>query len=325
MLSLNCKITIKTAGNNGSPSQTWVFNRIAGCDIKQSAETLTDTCTITLPKKVKWSNAAETPIKRGDAITVQLGYGDDENLRTRFVGFIRSVGTKTPVEIKCEDNMWLLKQTPVEKKAYKNATLDQLLRDILPAGISFQVAGEQNIGQYRIKTDTVAAELDSLAKNGIRSYFKLRDGTPELHCGVLFPPSADKKAIFREGMNIIADETEQQQAEDIKIKIKAISIMPDNTKHEIELGDKDGETRTLQRYNIPEKELRSWAEQEMKKAKYSGVTGKITTFGIPEIDKEDCILLETKTIARSAYSVKSVDIAFNANGYRQTITLDHPL
>lgn len=316
MFLLNCKITIKG-------TQTWEFNRISSCEINLSSETLTDTCTLTLPKKIKWGNSDKIPLKRGDAVTVALGYGED--LRVRFVGFIRSVSTKAPIVVQCEDWMWKLKQTSFESKPYDFATIGQILKDILPPDIVTHTFGEQNIGSYRTKQPTVAAELDNLKNYGIQCFFKLRDEKPVLYCGTLFDDRQTPQPSFRQGLNIITNTTDYKHAEDVKVQIKATSITSDNKTFQVEVGDEKGALRTMLRNNLDEQALRSWADQELKRLKCDGLYGSFTTFGVPEVDKEDHILLETEELIQTSYAVKSVAIKFDTEGYRQTITLDRQI
>lgn len=60
----------------------YIFNGIAGCRLETDMSSLTSTCTVKLPRKIKWGGA-RIPIDRGDDITIRLGY--DENLTVRFV------------------------------------------------------------------------------------------------------------------------------------------------------------------------------------------------------------------------------------------------
>ncbi|MEG2276681.1 MAG: hypothetical protein RSA53_05530 [Odoribacter sp.] len=316
MFQLKCKITIKG-------TKTWIFERIAGCEISLDSETLTDTCTIRLPKKITWANEAGVPLKRGDAVSVELGY--DEELKTRFLGYIRTVGTKIPVEINCEDSMWMLKKTAVKKLSYTSVTIDKLLKDILPPEVDYKVFGEQNIGQYRITVNTVAEVLDNLKENGIRSFFKLTDGKPILYCGLFFPALNGKKTFFKSGLNVIENNTEFRRAEDIKLKVKATSLRSDNKRTEVTVGDDDGEVRSIFKCNVDKKELESWAKQELEVLKSDGLTGSIKTFGVPEVDKGDHIYVEADESPKGLYSVKKVEIEFGENGYRQTIELDRKL
>ena len=108
-------------------SKSWKFDKVTEVDITLDTEQLTDTCKITLPKRIKWDGEAEIPVKRGDSIKVWLGYGDD--LELAFVGYVRNVGFKTPIVLTCEDEMFKLKQMAATKKAYKNVNLETLLKD----------------------------------------------------------------------------------------------------------------------------------------------------------------------------------------------------
>ena len=98
--------------------------------------------------------------------------------------------------------------------------------------------------------------------------------------------------------------------------------MPDNKKKvKIEVGDADGELRTLHTYNKTEKELKAWAEQEIKRLKRDGLTGSFTTFGYRLVDKLDTIGLIIDGVKQGKYQVKKNVIKYGTSGYRQEITL----
>lgn len=195
MLKLCAKIEIRG-------EKTWTFEKITACEIVRDSEALTTTCKLTLPRKVKWKGETSNPIKRGDAVTVWLGY--DDNLQLAFKGFVLRKGFKAPIEIYCEDDMFMLKQTACVKKAYRNVDIQTLLKDQnLPYEI--KVLGEQNIGQYRINFETVAELLAHLKENNIRTFFRLEDGKPVLYCGVLFDHGKEMRQVFSTGVNLISD------------------------------------------------------------------------------------------------------------------------
>lgn len=299
-------------------SKKWHINFVTEVEIVRDTETLTDLCTITLPKKLRWDGRKEIPLKRGDKVVVRLGY--DDNLETAFVGYIRDIGFKTPIVIKCEDEMFALKQTKAVKKAYRSVTIETLLKD---QGLTnVRVFGEQNLGQYRVTANTVAELLDSLQKNGVRSFFRYEDDKPVLYCGVLFERSANIAQVFATGINIIDDSNlEQQNAESIRLKVKAISVMPNNKRITVEVGDTDGELRTLHCYNKTETDLKAWAEQEMKRIKVDGLTGNLTTFGYKLVEKLDIVGVIIDGEKMGTYQVKKNTIKYGSNGYRQDITL----
>lgn len=268
---------------------------------------------------MKWNGSAEIPVHRGNSVRIYLGYNG--NLKLAFVGYVRDVGFKTPVVITCEDDMYRLKQMPAQKKAYRSVTIETLLKD---QGITyrFNVMGEQSLGAYRVTADTVAALLGKLSEQGIRSFFRYENGEPVLYCGVLFDRDSTPAQVFRSGLNIISDESlKQQKAENMRLRVKAVSLMPNNKKIKVEVGDADGEHRTLHTYNKTERELKAWAEQEVKRLKRDGLTGSFTTFGASLVDLLDSIGIIIDGTKMGVYQVKKNVIKYGDSGFRQEITL----
>lgn len=312
MYRLTAKIEITGA-------KTWKLDKVTEVEITLDTEQLTDTCRITLPKRLRWDGQAEVPIVRGDRVKVWLGY--DDELQPAFTGYVRDVGFKTPITLTCEDEMFRLKQLPAQKKAYRSVTLDMLLKD-QGIGCRICVMGEQNLGQYRVTADTVAALLGGLHQMGIRSFFRYESGEPVLYSGVLFEREESPTQVFATGLNIISDQSlEQQKAENIRLRVKAISLMPNNKKIKVEAGDADGELRTLHTYNKTQSELKAWAEQEIKRLKRDGLKGTFTTFGHRLVDKLTPIGIKIDGQKAGIYQVKKNVIKYGTGGFRQDITL----
>lgn len=302
-----------------SGDRSWSLDFVTAVEIVRDTEKLTAEAKITLPKKLKWDGAAENPVRRGDSVRIYLGYNG--NLQLAFVGYVRDVGFKTPVVITCEDDMFRLKQMPAVKKAYRSVNLETLLKD---QGIAYRlnILGEQSLGAYRVTADTVAALLGKLSQQGVRSFFRYENGEPVLYCGVLFERDSTPSQVFKTGLNIISDQSlQQQKAENMRLRIKAVSLMPDNKKIRVEVGDADGEHRTLHTYNKTENELKAWAEQEVKRLKRDGLTGSFTTFGASLVDCLDAIGLVIDGKKAGVYQVKKNLIKYGSSGYRQEITL----
>lgn len=313
MLKLCAKIEIKG-------DKTWVFEKITACEIVRDSEALTITCKLILPRKVKWKGETSNPIKRGDKISVWLGY--DDNLQLAFTGYVLRKGFKAPIEIFCEDEMFMLKQTPCVKKSYKNVDIHTLLKEQgLPYDI--KVLGEQNIGQYRVNFENVAELLAHLKENNIRTFFRLEDGKPVLYCGVLFDHGNEMRQVFATGVNIISDSSlDEQKAEDVKIKLKVVSLQPDNKKKvKVEVGDPDGEKRTLHCYGKTEAEATAWGEQELERLKRDGLTGSFQTFGHVLLDVLDVIGIKIDGERKGKYQVHKNTITYGSSGFRQDIAL----
>lgn len=313
MLKLSARIEI-------TGQKKWVFEKITACEIVRDSEALTTTCKLTLPRKVKWKGETSNPIKRGDKISVWLGY--DDNLQLAFTGYVLRKGFKAPIVILCEDEMFMLKQTPCVKKSYKNVDIQTLLKDQgLPYDI--KVLGEQNIGQYRVNFENVSELLAHLKENNIRTFFRIEDGKPVLYCGVLFDHGNEMRQVFATGINIISDSSlDEQKAEDVKIKLKVVSLQSDNKKKiKVEVGDADGEKRTLHCYGKTEAEAKAWGEQELERLKRDGLTGSFQTFGHVLLDVLDVIGIKIDGERKGKYQVQKNTITFGSSGFRQDITL----
>lgn len=314
MYRLTAKITI-------DGGRRWQLEEVTAVEITRDTEKLTDECRITMPKKVKWDGEPDIPVRRGDMVSVSLGY--DGELQAAFSGYVRDVGFKTPIVLVCEDEMFKLKQQPAQKKAYRNVDLETLLKD-QGIGCEIRVFGEQRLGQYRVTADTVASLLGKLQQQGIRSFFRTEDGQPVLYCGVLFERETSPSQVFATGLNIIDDQSlEQQQADTMRLRVKAVSLMPDNKKVKVEVGDADGELRVLHTYNKTESELKAWAEQEVKRLKRDGLTGSFKTFGYRLVDKLDVIGMKIDGEKKGCYQVKKNVIKYDTGGFRQEITLGY--
>lgn len=313
MYYLSAKLIIKG-------KKTWHIDNITEAEIIRDSESLSDTCKVSLPKRMKWNNEDKIPIERGDKIELHLGYND--NLELAFVGYVRDVGFKTPISIIAEDEMFLLKTMESKKLAYKSVSIEKLLKD---QGLKYKIKvfGEQRLGAYRVKADTIASLLGQLKDEGVRSFFRYENGEAVLYAGVLFDKEiGGKKQVFSNKINMIStDNLEQTKADNMRIKVKAISIMPNGKKVKIEAGDRDGEARTLHSYNKNEKELKAWAEQEIKRLKRDGLQGRFTTFGYKLIDKLDSIAIKIDDDKMGIYLVRKNTIKFSSSGYRQEIEI----
>lgn len=310
--------------------KTWEFSAVHTCSIVEDTETLTDTCELELPKNISWeghtNKKGHPPIKRGDKVIVQLGY--DGNLQTRFVGFVRSVDAHTPVRIKCEDSMFLLKQTKLLPKSFKNASLKDVISYFLQGtGIEFQLIDKQiQIGKYRIVKDTISQELQELKeKYLLSSYFRNIGGKTVLYVGLKYPFDNRKKVVFVHGKNIITEELEYRKKEDIRVKVEAVSFGKKHKKTTIEIGDKDGDIIKIRIDGLTEEELKKYALQALERYKRSGFKGSFETFGTPEVRKCDMVDITASDGNTGVYLVKKNEVTFGVNGYRQNITLDQAI
>lgn len=169
MHGLIVKVTITQVSTTNYPNRDKFFVFDFGNDITINSTwaNLTDTMTVTMPRKlyfkdastgekITWDkmqvygNPTKAPlILRGDKIKVEFGYSDFkttspttfnrsntvENMATRFEGYITKINNRTPLELECEDNMYALKQTKVVNKEWTSDeyTMEQMLQEMLSA------------------------------------------------------------------------------------------------------------------------------------------------------------------------------------------------
>jgi hypothetical protein len=398
----NIIITQRPTDDYPLRNKTFTLNFITEGQIESTWEHLTDTAKLTFPKKVyvgdedgnktTWADkdiiaGKDSPIiTRGDQVEVQLGYiypstknkGEFETAITgqngilpTFKGYVASVKNKVPIEITCEDNMFMLKKNTVINKVdptkdstsdsnlfessytYKGRTgLEAMLLNMIEQvnfkqGTNFTIGManiKSDIGDYRVINVTLAEVLDELRKTyHLESFFR----GDELRCGLIRYYPEDRKTIpdiFHFQKNIIYpyDDLDYQRDVDIKIKLKAYSINEielltgttdkdgtKKTKHErltADVGDSDGEVRTLYFWNVKTvAELETLAKTKIKFLKYTGFRGKFLTFGMPFIQHGNTVKLQNDIIKELSgeYLVKAVNTKFGFKvGIRQEIVLD---
>ena len=238
------------------------YNGVVDLEHESSWDNLTDKCTLTFPRRVEWDGKniafGDAPlIQRGNKVVVGLGY-DFQN-KTVFEGYVHQIHAQTPVEVECQDAAWLLKQS-TKTISYKDVTLQKLLTDILPEGMVFEV-NDLSLGSFRISKASPAEVLEKIKKTYFQKSF-FRGG--KLYCGLAYVPSLQNTHTVKFERNVVDSQLQYLRKEDVRVKLKAISMLPNNKKIEVEVGDPDGEQRTLHQYNVSEKVLRAIAEQEVE-------------------------------------------------------------
>lgn len=298
------------------------FKGVHKVEIESSYDTLTDTCTISFPRKLEWKGKAlatgQTPLlQRGNIALVKLGY-DDENVQV-FHGKVRDISAEIPVKIRCEDFMYDLKKGAFTK-SYKSVNLQALLTDM---GVqNFEVTSERALNDFRISKATPAKVLEYLRKKYfVRSFY--RDGI--LYVGQAIVSKLSVNHIVRMNRNVISHSLEYRTEEDIKIQVKGIIVKKNNEKIEVKEGDADGEIRTFHYYNQSESEVRKSLIEELDKLKYTGYRGSFLTFGKPIIRHGDTVqivdLFFPEREVENVY-VKKVTTSFGVGGFRQNIELE---
>jgi len=161
---------------------------------------------------------------------------------------------------------------------------------------------------------------------GLQTYFKLENEIPVLYVGYPRSISSSTQSThkFKFGYNIIQDNIQFISEDKKNIQVKCISIMPDNSRHEVILGNADGSMHTFNEYNVDKDNLKKIANQRLESLKKEGYEGDITVFGEPFVKKGDYVRITGDRFVNEilTYSISNIIRKFGLNGYRQTLTID---
>ena len=219
MFSLNARIIVyETVGLIPTPV-SYEFNYVKDVRIESSYETLTDTATIIMPKKV-FNNLEEefnpsqfNNINNRDRILsihdffklenfIEIFLGYDGDYKPAFRGYITSVEGDAPVKIMCQDAMYACKKVKAVEDDSPNDGSDALniiaenpsiniesfnprdffTKRLTALGFPFKInALDEDLGSMVIKRgQSVCQLLEELQKHGIRSFFKMEAAGPVL-------------------------------------------------------------------------------------------------------------------------------------------------
>lgn len=288
--------------------------------IETGWEMLTDHASIIMARHVRYfdNTKVKTVFKPGDPVVIYLGYNGD--LIKEFTGFITEVSAETPIKIKCQDYMYMLKKAPVNISLRKT-NLPALIKQIAP-GVKHDVL-DVDIGTQRFVNTTVAKVLEFLQEEySIYSYIKNGD---TLVVGKIYSDDTEiTNYDFKQ--NIVQNNLQYRNKEDVLIKINGISTLPNGDKIEYSFGDENGDIQDLSYYNIALiAELKKLVKLDYDKYKIDGLNGRITTWGIPSVKHGFKARLNSDESPdrNGLYYIKKVTKTFDDSPkYRQVLEFD---
>ncbi len=295
-----------------------VFNYLHDAEVTADWEQLTNICTVKLPANLSLNrNRLRDLVKPGDSVAIKAGYNGI--LHDIFKGYVAGISPKVPIEFRCEDDMYLLKQSTINDHI-NNCSLSKLIKKHFNDIETDAVDAE--LGNFRMENLNRAKILEKLKELGIHSFF--RQGV--LVIGKPYDPAFSRKVTFHlngEKCNIIEDNLEYRRAQDVKLLVTAISLYPDGKRREVKIGDQGGESRTLNYYNLSVEELRKAAERDYTRLIYDGYRGSFSTFLEPYVRQGDIVVLESpeESDRTGAFWVDKVVYKLSNDGFRQEIKL----
>lgn len=302
------------------------FKRVESVTIESSAKVLEDRATITIPRTARLTRqgqfltevetAKEFPT--GSEVVIKMGYNG--NLVEEFRGYVKCVKPGSPVTIECEDAVYLLRKKYINK-SWKTVTLKSVIEEILRGtGIKLlEPVPVINFAPFYIKNTNAAAALQKL-KDSYGLIIRVVNGA-QLYVGFTERLDATRRTL-KITENVIDDNLEWVDEIDVNLKVKATSWLPNNTSITVEVGDPNGDARSLHFYNITSKaELRQIATRELRKYKYSGLKGNLRTFLTPPSRVGETALIRDPIFPQrdGDYLIDKVVTTFNTSGGRRTI------
>lgn len=310
----------------------FVFHSVSEVEITKSTEELSDTAVITMPSKFKIRHngeekLVENAIKVGDKVEIKLGY-EEKYEGVEFVGYVTAIGSKIPLEIKCEDAMWVLRRKNITHAYNSGTTLKEVLKKVVE-GTDVELSDKIP----SIKIDKLVIRM----ANGTQVLQKLKehlalsiylDSEGKLYAGLEQLNNLHKEAIYDLNYNLVENNLEYKTAEQKRLRIKYTYMDSKNKKKSVEVGDKDGELRTFHTSIISdEKKMEEMAHAEMQKLKYDGFEGSVKSFLIPYASHGMTAVIKDKEHPNreGKYFIKKVVTSFGSNGARREISISNKL
>lgn len=288
-----------------------------------SVELLADIATIMLPATA-YNKAIEleSKLKRGDAVTIKLGY--DDKLETEFKGFLNTISSDGGnLKIECEDSIYLYRKQ-VKDKVFKNADVKQILQYI-----------NQQIGGMKLSCD-YSFKYDSFAIVNATGYDVLKKIQDETHANIymrentlhVHPAYTEifSTAIYDFAVNIDQDgeKLQYKDASQRKYLVEVESKGKDGKVIKAEAGTMGGDRTTIKVSGITDvASLKRMATEALSKKVYTGYEGSFQSWLVPFVQSgyKATIRDQDYEFKTGTYYVLSVETTVSAANDVRVITL----
>lgn len=321
------------------------------CEINLNLKEMTGTCVIRIAKKINIRNSKlnslkplQDVVKGGDRIRVFARY-DQENAdpqfkRLEFAGWVRNINPTVPMEIECEDEMYILKRHEVEPKSFAGGTIKDVVKYIVkdivmqghPGGYVLDVLDSSLGGVFSItrEENTAAKVLAKIEEvYGLKSNFRYRelDGQVQqiLMVGTQYQSqTASAPVYYSLNKNVIENNLSFTRADDKQIKVRVTSRQADGKVITAKFrGDSEGDTKELQIPGLTQAQVEAYAKRLYEESKVDSFEGNIVTFGIPVIFPGMLANIKAPEfeIKETTNYVNEVKISIGVDGYRREVIL----
>ena len=327
MFRIVCRVIIEQQGDGRS--DTFTFASVSKVSVSRSYDKQTQTASVTLPRNVNYNKkniyeGANAIMRRGDKIKIIAAYFPNETVI--FTGYISKINNNVPVEILCEDEMFLLKQTISPNLSFPSVDLNTFIGKMLTnINVPYKVDLTAQLGQIRLQEVSIGKVLQVLRDQyGLFSFFK--NGV--LRVGLPFYKEEAMKAVFlfekmiKEGMSLT-----YLKKDDVKVQIKGI-LIKNNQREEFIYGDPSGDIRTVFQLGGTKADLDAKCNSFLEQANYTGYYGSFKTFLEPLVVPGDYAVVDSWKYPerKGKYLIKSVTTEVSVtDGGKQTIELERKI
>jgi hypothetical protein len=319
-LIMNAKVVFKATESHPE----FYIRRISEVEIETSWKMICSTAQVVLPRNIKDFNQNKVKdwFKRGDKVEIYLCYGLDEDLILEFSGYITQVSADYPITIKLEDEMWRLKQIPVNFSS-KNEKLKSFVQKYV-TDYPILIDAEVPLGAINIKNKTLG-EVFKKFQEDLSLYPFIRNG--KLVVAKPYSDVTDKIPVFDLEKNCVSNDLNYLSKEERTVKVVAESVQnfaKTKKKLKFELGDPDPKTTINKTLSVTTlNDLQAEVRRIYDLYKKEGFDGSFTTFGTPSVQHGQKVKITSSLYndREGIYYIDSIKKKFSRDGYRQEIEL----
>lgn len=319
-LIMNAKVVFKATESHPE----FYIRRISEVEIETSWKMICSTAQVVLPRNIKDFNQNKVKdwFKRGDKVEIYLCYGLDEDLILEFSGYITQVSADYPITIKLEDEMWRLKQIPVNFSS-KNEKLKSFVQKYV-TDYPILIDAEVPLGAVNIKNKTLG-EVFKKFQEDLSLYAFIRNG--KLVVAKPYSDVTDKVPVFDLERNCVSNDLNYLSKEERTVKVVAESVQnfaKTKKKLKFELGDPDPKTTINKTLSVTTlNDLQAEVRRIYDLYKKEGFDGSFTTFGTPSVQHGQKVKITSSLYndREGIYYIDSIKKKFSRDGYRQEIEL----
>ena len=319
-LIMNAKVVFKATESHPE----FYIRRISEVEIESSWKMICSTAQVVLPRNIKDFNQNKVKdwFKRGDKVEIYLCYGLDEDLILEFSGYITQVSADYPITIKLEDEMWRLKQIPVNFSS-KNEKLKSFVQKYV-TDYPIDIDAEAPLGAVNIKNKTLG-EVFKKFQEDLSLYPFIRNG--KLVVAKPYSDVTDKVPVFDLERNCVSNDLNYLSKEERTVKVIAESVQnfaKTKKKLKFELGDPDPKTTINKTLSVTTlNDLQAEVRRIYDLYKKEGFDGSFTTFGTPSVQHGQKVKITSSLYndREGIYYIDSIKKKFSRDGYRQEIEL----